>query len=331
MGIVASSALGINVSGTSFPFGSAPDVGDFDLLGVNSDTTVSTPSGFTLLDSSVANQGSYLFIREAVGGEADSVSIVTSGNHDATAVWARIRAVVSVDQNAKAVATGSSSGTSPTATTGTLSDTGELSIAVAALHRYAGATPTAPVWNAGYTGLESATQGSGNPACAAFLGYKENVGTAAESASCSWTNGAFDRDTYVVTFVMDTAVTQTVSPSGIASGESLGTPSLMFNQTVVLTGIPSGEAIGVAFINNGHRTSMDVQGELNRIAGTSGLGEAGAANVIAGTDGLDTAGALNTYVGNDPINWKDLQGVANQMANTSGYGTAYALSLVDPV
>lgn len=331
MGIVASDAIGFATSGTSFPFGSSPLVGDIDLLGVNSDTIVSTPSGFTVLDSSVANQGSYLFYRIAVGGETDSVTITTSGDHDATAVWARIRAVDSIDKNAKAVATGSSSGTSPDATTATLSNTGELSISFVGIHRYAGATPTAPSWNNGYTGLEFATQGSGNPACAAFLGYKENVGTTAETVSCSWTNGAFDRDTYVVTFIMDTANPQTVSPSSIASGEALGTPSLQYNQTVVLSGISSGEAFGIAFINNGVRTSMDVQGELNRIAGTSGLGEAGAANVIAGTNGLDTVGALNTYVGNTPIRWLDLQGVANQMANTSGYGTAYALSLVDPV
>ena len=40
--------------------------------------------------------------------------------------------------------------------------------------------------------------------------------------------------------------------------------------------------------------ALDVQGELNRLAGTSGLGESRAANVYAGTTGLETVGALNT-------------------------------------
>lgn len=42
---------------------------------------------------------------------------------------------------------------------------------------------------------------------------------------------------------------------------------------------------------------LEVQGELNRLAGTSGLGEARAANVYAGTTGLETVGALNAKAG----------------------------------
>lgn len=73
---------------------------------------------------------------------------------------------------------------------------------------------------------------------------------------------------------------------------------------------------------------MDVQGELNRIAGTTGLAEAGAANAYAGTSGLETVGALNVAAGNSLIDYKDLQGVANQLAGTVGLGTPLALSMI---
>jgi hypothetical protein len=331
MGIVASSVLGFTEATKNFSFGSAPEVDDYDLIGINSDTTVNTPDGFDLLDSNVNNQGSYVFIRQAVGGESDSVTITKNTDLvPATLVWGRISGGT-LDAHAKATAVGSSSGSSPEATTSTLAETGELAVAFAALHRYAGSTPTDPAFTNGFEVIDMATQGSGNSACAAILGSIENVGTDPVSTNATWTNGTFDRDTYIVTFTIDAAVTQTVSPSGISTGEALGTPAFQFNQTVTPTGISSGEAFGVPFINNGVRTCFDVQGELNRIAGTWGLGEAGAANIIAGTTGLDVVGALNTYVGNTMPNWLDLQGVANQMANTSGLGVAQALSLVDPV
>lgn len=332
MGVVGNGALGFATSGTSFDMGSAPTVGDFDVIGVNSDTTVSTPSGFTLLDSAVANQGSYFFYREAVGGEGQTVSITTTGDHEATLVWVRVRNAVGIDKNAKATAAGSSSGSTPTATTATLTDTGELAVAFAGLHRFAGADPVTPIWSNSFTGLDLVTQGTGNPACCAISAYKEGVGTSAVAVDVSWTNGCFDRDQYVVTFVMDTAVAQEVLPSGIASSGALGSVAVTYNQSITGTGISSGEAFGTSGqVSAGYTPILSVQGQLNRIAGTTGLGSQGAANVIAGTTGLATVGALNTYMGNDISNWLDLPGVANQMAGTTGLGTALALSLVAPV
>ncbi len=331
MTIVASDSLGFATSGTTFDFGTSPTAGDFDILGVNSDTTVSTPTGFTLLDSAVANQGSYLFYREAVGGEGSTVSIVTSGDHEATAAWVRVRGAVDIDVNAKATAAGSSSGSTPTATTATLAESGETAIAFAALHRFAGSDPVTPVWSNSFTHLELATQGSGNPACCAILGYKEGVGTSAVAVDVSWTNGCFDRDQYVVTLTMDSSPPQSVTLTGIATGEALGSPAVVYNQTITGSGIDSGEAFGSVGMSYGYTPILSVQGQLNRIAGTTGLGSQGAANVIAGTTGLATVGALNTYMGNDISEWRDLMGVANQMAGTTGLGTALALSKVAPI
>lgn len=288
MGIVASDALGFNSDLQVFPFGSAPAVNDYDFLFVNSDTTIATPTGFTLLDSSVVQQGAYAFYRKAIGGETDSVTIDPNGAHEAVCCWARARNVVAIDKNTKTSVTNTQAETGPTATTATLSETGELSISWAALHRFASSTPTGLSFSNGYSVLESASNGTGATAVMGILGYKEDAGTTAETTSASWTNNVYDRDCFIVTLTMDEVSFVAADP-------------------------------------------LDVQGELNRIAGTSGRGEAYCANLIAGTNGLETVGALNTYVGNARINWIDLQGVANQMAGTNGLGTAKALSMVAPV
>lgn len=70
---------------------------------------------------------------------------------------------------------------------------------------------------------------------------------------------------------------------------------------------------------------MPIQGELNRLAHTTGLGEAGAANVYAGTTGLTVVGALNAKAGTKGLG---LQGVANVLAGTTGLGVCLALSLI---
>jgi hypothetical protein len=79
---------------------------------------------------------------------------------------------------------------------------------------------------------------------------------------------------------------------------------------------------------------MEIQGELNRIAGTVGLGEAKAACLIASAKtatsvvGLETVGALNLAAGTVGLGY---QGVANVLAGTTGLGIALALSMVAPV
>lgn len=67
----------------------------------------------------------------------------------------------------------------------------------------------------------------------------------------------------------------------------------------------------------------EVQGELNRLAKTTGLGEAGAACVWAGIPiGRETVGALNVKAG---TSGRDMQGVCNTLAGTNGLGVVGAL------
>lgn len=69
----------------------------------------------------------------------------------------------------------------------------------------------------------------------------------------------------------------------------------------------------------------EMQGELNRIVGTSGIGEAGAANRWAGTTGYETVGALNIKNGSFGL---EMQQVCNELAGTNGLGAVGALARI---
>lgn len=189
-------------AGHVFEFGAAPNVGDIDILFVNSDTVVSTPSGFTCPSgaSQVNNQGAYGYYRQAIGGESDDVTITTSGNHPAVVGWQRWRGGSGFDVAVGAQINSAIGGTTPTLDTGTLAGTGELVVVAALLHRLATPTPSAPVWSSGYTGLTEVTQGSGTTGVTQFTAYKTTAGTAAETPSCTWTDGAFDRYAIAMVF-----------------------------------------------------------------------------------------------------------------------------------
>lgn len=78
---------------------------------------------------------------------------------------------------------------------------------------------------------------------------------------------------------------------------------------------------------------MEVQGELNRIAGTSGRGEAYCAHLIALSVNplapyMETVGSLNVAAGTNGL---ALQGACNALAGTDGLGAPLALSLVAPI
>jgi hypothetical protein len=70
----------------------------------------------------------------------------------------------------------------------------------------------------------------------------------------------------------------------------------------------------------------EINFSLNRLAGTTGLADAGAANVWAGTVGLELVGALNVKAVNTTLaTYKELAGVCNQLAGTTGLTAADAL------
>jgi hypothetical protein len=191
----------------------APAVDEFDLLFVNSDTTVSTPTGFTLAVSAVTNQGAYVFRRKATGGESSSVTITTSGNNDCHVIWVRVAGAAAADVTGSAQANGSAGTSTPAFTSSALAATGEIAFAFAALHSFPSSVPNTLTWAGSYTAVTSGTQGTGSPGVAASVGYKVPAGTAAELPSCSWNNNANDRYILFLSLTAASAV-QTISLAG---------------------------------------------------------------------------------------------------------------------
>src|SRR6185369_11280251 len=87
-------------AGHSIDLGSAPTAGQTDVLCVNSNTVVTTPTGFTAEPTRVNSQGSYIYRRKAVGGEGQTVTITTSGNHETAVGWSRWGGLNAADDKA---------------------------------------------------------------------------------------------------------------------------------------------------------------------------------------------------------------------------------------
>lgn len=218
--------LGSGVS-VSLPGGGSAANGDWDLISVNSDATINTPSGFTLLLSIVNNQGSYFFARQCTGGEGPSVTIqsVPAGNFDAAVQWSRWRGLGSFQgtppsNDATVVNAGGT--TTPACSTSTLGNATTFVIMAACTHNSNAANPTGFTPSAGYTFIGSGGSGAGGLNTASFgaQAYKYPAGTAAESPSFSWTNQQRDRDVYVMAFDTSSAVTINDTSSGASGATS---------------------------------------------------------------------------------------------------------------
>lgn len=250
--------------------GSAPTVGQLDVLHVNSNTTVTTPSGFTLNPSSVGGQGAYVYRRIAAGSEASTVTITTSGNHNTSVIWSRWGNILAADDAAKTAVNVSSGTASPAHATGTLAATGELVLAFSAMHNFATA-PTSPSWSSGYTPLATSSQGTGATAVAGFVGYRLDGGTAAESPSVSWTNAASDRYMLTLTF---TASAGAATQNATASLTGAGT----ITSTAAATRAASASLTGTGTITATAAASRDAAASL---AGTATIAATGAASRAA--------------------------------------------------
>ena len=208
--LVNYSGVTFNNGGTGFVYtlpSGAPNVGDLDILSVNSDTTVSTPAGFTLSPnaSRVVNQGSYVFWRIAAGGEGSTVTVTTSGNFNTALGWQRWKGVLAWEAAANAGADGSPGTTTPAVSTSGLTTPDDLVVAFGMLHSYPSALPITPVWSAGFTGILAFNDGvvAGNEVTQ-FGAYKAGAGTAAENPNVSWTNNVGDR--YIITLAFTPAI-----------------------------------------------------------------------------------------------------------------------------
>ncbi|GII84595.1 hypothetical protein Ssi03_25850 [Sphaerisporangium siamense] len=284
-------------SGHVIDLGTAPNPGEIDILFANSDTVVATPSGFTCPPnaSQVSNQGAYGFYRKALGGEGSTVTITTSGNFNCVIGWMRWRGGQAFDVAVGAQINSSVGATTPAITTGALAETGELVVAAALLHRLASPAPSSPLWSSGYTPATSVTIGTGSSGCTQFTAYKTNAGPAAETPSCTWTDGAFDRYAIAMAF--------TAAP---VAEEHSGTGSLSATATLTSSGVAgrsgTGSTSAGASLTSSGRAGRAGTGAISATAaltssGTvarrgSGTIAASAALTGSGTAGRSGAGPL---------------------------------------
>lgn len=223
----------------------APTAGNL-LVGVaNSDATIATPSGWTLYDSAVSNQGTYLFYRIAVGDET-SVSFVPSvADTVAGAVLEYPQITASpADVSAHDNRTSSSNVTALTGTTGVIAQATELVVVVAGPHSYsAGVAPTSPTWVTATNRISQATvHGTGPINVALFVGDYTTSATGTQSETCTWTNSSQDAGGIIGTFKVssitgDVSVTVTASATVTAANAAVGSasPTVAADATVSAT------------------------------------------------------------------------------------------------
>lgn len=190
--------LGFTASGTTFTYtgGGVTGSGCFDVLCVNGDNTVATPSGWLLARSEVANQGAYIFYKAENGVNSAVLNLGGGISTDEAATWMRIKNAGGIDVVGGAQVNSSASNTPPSFTSSTLAGSNELTIAHGALHKFVTATTPPPgTWSTGYLEQATAVSGAAGSTTGAYnsTATKSPAGTAAESPAYTATNGTFER------------------------------------------------------------------------------------------------------------------------------------------
>jgi hypothetical protein len=151
-----------------------PTAGNTLLCIVNSDTVVTTPSGWTILASLVNSQGGYVYTKTAAG-TGDAPSLAFSPGTSATS-WTLIELDASKVGAADVQAVGTETTTGNVVTKATTSITttganGDLTLAIALIHGRTGSNnPTTPVWTNSHTALLTSTiAGSGSNFAMQFI------------------------------------------------------------------------------------------------------------------------------------------------------------------
>jgi hypothetical protein len=223
-------------AGAVIDLGSAPAVGQRDVLCINSNTVVTSIPGFTQDEPAVTNQGAYIYSRVAAGGEGQTVTITTSGDHNTQVGWSRWANTTTLDgpPTSNTQTNGSAGNTTPAHNTGAIAAAGSLVIAFGALHSIGAlADQNTPVWSAGYTPMTEGVQGSGATGVVGFTAYNDNAGTAAETPNVTW-SGSGVQNAYMLTAVYGATagadeIVDDEAPGALAGGS----PAEVQSETVV--------------------------------------------------------------------------------------------------
>lgn len=260
--------------------GSAPAIGEVDVLCINSDTVVSsitssTGAAWVLAESAVANQGSYIYYRKATGSEPATVTVTTSGNFNTHVSWSRWPGLDALDTSTNTQANASAGAITPDHSTGVLATATELVVAFGAMHAIGAANQNTPVWSTGFTGLTEGIQNAGGAGggVLGYVGYKQNAGTAAETPRVSW-SGANANDRYMLTVSFTTSSAVNVTGTGVAAGTGAAqTPAITIGSsagnsagagTVPSVTITASTGAGVASgVGSALNPSIETEGDVH--------------------------------------------------------------------
>ena len=219
---MASSADGATLTAT---LGAAPSVGNLLVLVANADTTIGTPSGWTLAVSAVDNTGLYLWWRAVQAGDPAAVTISLSAARSAQMVVMEYsgQSASPLDE----VASSTPGGTGQTSvTTGVTGETGQGDeLAVVAAGRFDASAGSSATWSAGYDPVASLVSSGSAVNDALYVATRTLVATGAYSATATFDAGTSHPGGLIATFRADVAATPSrgvMAPGTHAVGSMAG-------------------------------------------------------------------------------------------------------------
>lgn len=182
-----------SASSLSVTLDAAPTEGNIVCVIVNSDATITGPTGYTSRGSNVGNQAVYVWDKTADASESATITVTPSASDTVVMIAIEVGGTSGFDTISTVASTqGSGSQTSRTISSlTTVAGAGDLVIAAALLHSFSSG-PTSPNWDNSFTALATAgptTNGTSGKECAAFFSTRSvAASTAVGTTTCSWTN-----------------------------------------------------------------------------------------------------------------------------------------------
>lgn len=218
--------------------GGQPNTGDLLILAVASDTTVTTPTGYTLAVSDVVNQGDYLYYRKAGGSEPTSITVTTTGDFPTVVAFLRYSGAdtVPLDVTAATRTNNADAFTTPAISPSALAGTGELAVIVACCQEPSAGAGTGPTASAGYTiRADTGLTGSGALGVQAFVAARTDA-TGSETPSITWATSQYrNRTALFAAFTPAATVDATVTvPTAAAATAAANAPAVTADAAVTV-------------------------------------------------------------------------------------------------
>lgn len=190
----------------SATFGAAPTSGNILTAIVNSDATVTTPSGYTVRQSVVSGTGFYVYEKVSNGTET-TITVSPTSTVRGGFIIIESTSILTFDNAPTPVQT-AATGTSVSAASVTTTAANDLVFAIGGVGGYP-TVPTGITYNNGFTALAtSLSTGSSGNSAGCFVGWKIQATAAAVGATTiSWTNTSTARTGVLLSYKSTAGVT----------------------------------------------------------------------------------------------------------------------------